>query len=87
MSGAGKTRDRVMLTAQLIESLEPKAEPYRIADMRIPALSIRVAASGEKTWDLAGRISGSSRQRRPSLGRYGDPGGSLREVSALAPSS
>ena len=82
MSGSGKTRDRVMLTARLLESLKPEAEPYRIPDMRIPALAIRVAASGEKTWDLAYRISGSSRQRRPSLGRYGDPGGSLEEARA-----
>ena len=80
MSGSGKTRERVMLTARLIESLKPEAGPYRIPDMRIPALAIRVAASGEKTWDLAYRISGSSRQRRPSLGRYGDVG--LEEARA-----
>ena len=58
MSGSGKTRDRVNTDGAVIEALKPEAEPYRVPDMRIAALALRVAASGEKTWDLAYRVRG-----------------------------
>jgi hypothetical protein len=35
-------------------------------------LAVRIAPSGLKTWDLAYRIKGSGKMRRPSLGRVDD---------------
>jgi integrase len=73
MSGSGKTKERMLLTVKAIEALKPEAEPYRVPDMRVSALAIRVAPDGSKTWDPVYRIKGGG-VRRPSLGRYGDVG-------------
>jgi integrase len=73
-----------MLTARLIESLKAELEPYRVPDMRASGLALRVSPSGLKTWDLAYRIKGSTKGKRLSLGRYGDPGAGLEEARARA---
>jgi integrase len=78
MSGSGKVRGRMVLTPKAIEAFRPEAEPYLWRD--IAALAIRVAPSGEKTWDVAYRIRGSGKFRRLSLGRYGDPGATLEKA-------
>ena len=53
MSGSGKIRDRVALTARYIASLKPDPlAPYRIKDTLTRGLCLRVAQSGEKTWDI-----------------------------------
>ena len=80
MSGSGKVRARMVLTPKAIEAFKPEAEPYLVRD--ISGFAIRVAPSGEKTGVAAYRISGSGKQRHPSLGRYGDPGASLAEMRA-----
>ena len=80
MSGSGKVRARMVLTPKAIEALKPEEEPYLVRD--ISGFAIRVAPSGEKTGVAAYRIKGSSKQRHPSLGRYGDPGASLAEMRA-----
>jgi hypothetical protein len=80
MSGSGKVRGRMVLTPKAIEAFKPEDEPYLVRD--ISAFAIRVAPSGEKTGVAAYRISGSGKQRHPSLGRYGDPGASLAEMRA-----
>jgi integrase len=81
MSGSGKIRDRVALTARTIDSLKPDSlAPYRIKDTLSRGLSLRVSQSGEKTWDVSYRIKGDSRVRHRSGGRYDDPGASLEEM-------
>ena len=82
MSGAGKTRGRMQLTAKAIEGFKPDVEPYRWSDTRASGLAIRVATSGEKTWDCAYRVKGSGKVKRLSLGRYGDL--SLEDARARA---
>ena len=85
MSGSGKIRDRVALTARYIEALKPDpSAPYSVKDTRTAGLVLRVAQSGEKTWPLSFRISGAARIQHVSLGRYGDPGASLDEARARA---
>jgi integrase len=84
MSGSGKTRKRMQLTVQAIKAFKPDVEPYRVTDTRAAGLALRVAPSGLKTWDLAYRVKGSTKVKRPSLGRYGDPGAGLEEARARA---
>ena len=84
MSGSGKIRDRLILTARYIEGLKPDVEPYCVKDTRTAGLLLRVAPSGEKTWPLSFRVKGLSKVRHLSLGRYGDPGASLEEARARA---
>ena len=74
MSGSGKMRGRVILTARYIDSLKPDPlAPYRIKDTLSRGACLRVAQSGEKTWDFSYRIKGDSRVRHISGGRYDDP--------------
>jgi integrase len=81
MSGSGKMRGRVILTARYIDSLKPDPlAPYRIKDTLSRGACLRVAQSGEKTWDFSYRIKGDSRVRHISGGRYDDPGASLEEM-------
>ena len=61
---------RVQLSARLLETLNPKKVPYRIADARCAGLAVRVATSGALTFDLAFRIAKSKRYRRLSLGAF-----------------
>ena len=83
MSGSGKIRGRVALTARAIASLKPDpAGAYRIKDTLTRGLSLRVAQSGELSWDLSHRIKGDSKVRHLSLGRYGDA--SLEEARVRA---
>lgn len=71
----GKTRKPVALSHRGIEALRPETVAYRIPDVRCPGLTLRVAASGLKTWGVAFRIRRSGTVRRASLGRF--PGVSL----------
>jgi integrase len=83
MSGSGKIRGRVVLTPRYIDSLKADpAAPYRIKDMRSDGMALRVAQSGEKSWDIAYRVKRDPKVRHLSLGRYGDPGASLEEARA-----
>ena len=82
MSGSGKIRACLMLTARYIAGLKPDVEPYCVKDLRAVGLLLRVAPSGEKTWPLSYRISGLNKVVHTSLGRYGDPGASLEEARA-----
>jgi integrase len=84
MSGSGETRERRLLTKVTIEALKPDDEPYRVPDTRAAGLALRVAVSGLKTWDLVYRVKGSTKVKRTSLGRFGDPGASLEEARARA---
>lgn len=68
--GAGGTRGRIALTHRGVEGLRPDVAPYRICDLRCPALAVRVAHSGLKTWDVAFRIRGAGTFRRLSLGPF-----------------
>jgi integrase len=61
-----------MLTHRSIEALRPAEAPYRVSDQRCKGLTVRVAPSGIKTWDLAYRIRGTGKMRRLSLGRTTD---------------
>lgn len=61
----------LMLTHRSIESLAPKPKAYRVRDLRCRGLAIRVAPTGEKTWDLAFRVKGRG-YRRMSLGNFRD---------------
>lgn len=70
MTGAGKTRGRIALTHRGVEALRPDGAAYRICDLRCPALALRVAPSGLKTWDVAFRVRGSGVFRRLSLGPF-----------------
>ena len=84
MSGSGKVRGRMLLTDKAIKAFKPEGEPYLWRDTRVSALAIRIATSGEKTWDCVYRISGSGILKRLSLGRYDDLGASLEEARARA---
>ena len=79
MSGSGKIRDRVVLTARYIDSLKADS-PYRIKDTLTRGLCLRVAQSGEKSWDISYRVKGDPKVRHLSGGRYGDPGASLEAM-------
>src|SRR5271155_1080436 len=68
--GAGKTRDKIVLTHRGVEALRRDVAAYRIPDLRCPGLAIRVAPNGLKTWDVAYRIRGAGRGRRLSLGPF-----------------
>jgi integrase len=70
--GSGLTRGAQMLTHWSIEALRPSGAPYRVPGQRCKGLAVRVAPSGMKTWDLAYRIRGTGKMRRPSLGRTTD---------------
>ena len=72
MSGSGETRERRLLTKVTIEALKPGERPYRVPDVRAAGLALRVAPSGSKTFDVAYRVTRSSRVKRVALGRYGD---------------
>jgi hypothetical protein len=72
--GAGLTRGAQLLTHRTIETLRPAEAPYRVPDQRCKGLAVRVAPSGVKTLDLAYRIRGTGKMRRPSLGRTTDIG-------------
>jgi integrase len=72
MSGAGKTRKKTALNATVIKNLKPEAEPYRVPDQLCRGLAIRVAPSGQKTWDCAFRVAKGGPQRRLSLGKFVD---------------
>ena len=74
MSGSGKARTPVTLTARAIEALQPESEPYRVPDLRCKGLAVRVAPDGGRTWDLVYRVKDSGKVRRLSLGRIGDVG-------------
>lgn len=67
---AGKTWQGVALTHRGIETLQPEASAYRVPDLRCPGLGVRVATSGQKTWDLVFRIRRAGGVRRLSLGRF-----------------
>lgn len=82
MSGSGKVRYRVNLTAKFIEALKPDAVPYLVKDTRTRGLVLRVAQSGEKSWDRSYRVKGQQKLKHASGGRYGDPGASLEEARA-----
>lgn len=84
MSGSGDTRGRIVLTAPMIEALKPEAKPYRWKDLRASGLAIRVATSGEKTWDCFYRIKGMAKTKRLSLGSYGDPAVTLKQARIRA---
>jgi integrase len=84
MSGSGKTRGRMELTDRAIKAFKPDVEPYRWSDTRAFGLAIRVATSGEKTWDCFYRVKGLPKVKRLSLGRYGDPRVSLEQARARA---
>lgn len=66
------TRPRVALTHRMLESLAPEAKAYRVPDARCAGLAVRVAPSGEISFDLAFRISKSKAFRRLSLGKFPD---------------
>jgi hypothetical protein len=85
MSGAGKTRTRVTLTARAIEALQSEGEPYRVPDLRCKGLAVRVAPDGGKTWDLVYRVKGLRKVRRLSLGRVGDVSLEQARANALPP--
>lgn len=68
--GSGVTRGRIALTHRGVEALRPETTAYRICDLRYPALAIRVAPSGLKTWDVAFRVRKSGIFRRLSLGPF-----------------
>ena len=81
MSGSGKIHDRVVLTARTIDSLKADSvAPYRIKDTLTRGLCLRVAQSGEKSWDISYRVKGDPKVKHLSGGRYGDPGASLEEM-------
>ena len=65
-----KTKGKFALTHRTVETLRPEGAAYRVSDMRCPALAIRVAPSGLKTWDVAFRVRGSGAFRRLSLGPF-----------------
>jgi integrase len=71
---AKRTRDPVKLTDRLIEKMKPEAEAYYVPHWSCPALKIRVAPDGGKTWDCYYRVRKGGPQRRPSLGRFPDIG-------------
>lgn len=71
MAGAvGGTRGRIALTHRGVEGLRADTAAYRICDLRCPALAVRVAPSGLKTWDVAFRVRKSGVFRRLSLGPF-----------------
>jgi hypothetical protein len=72
MSGARKTQEKTALNATVIKNLKQKAEPYRVPDQLCRGLAIRVAPSGQKTWDCAFRVAKGGSQRRLSLGNLED---------------
>jgi integrase len=72
MSGAGRTKAKTALNATRVKNLKPEGEPYRIADQLCRGLAIRVATSGQKTWDCAFRVAKGGPQRRLSLGNADD---------------
>ena len=80
MSGSGKVRGRMLLTDKAINAFKSEDEPYLWRDTKVSALGVRIATSGEKTWDCVYRLRGSTKVKRLSLGRYGDPGASLEEA-------
>ena len=61
----------MILTVTTIKAMKPGAAPYRVSDVGTPGLALRVAPSGEMTWDVAFRVKGAG-VRRQSLGRYSD---------------
>lgn len=69
-NGAGKTKDKIVLTNRAIEAMKAGIEPYRVPDVRSPGLAIRVAPSGLKTWDVAFRIRGLAAVKRKALGAF-----------------
>jgi integrase len=72
VSGTGRTRGQVLLTARFIESLKAEAEPYRWKEPRPSVLALRVAPNGVKSFDVAYRIKGSPAVKRTTIARYGD---------------
>lgn len=72
MVGSSTTKQSVILTARYVDTLRPMEIPYRVPDQRCAGLAVRVAPNGGRTWDLAYRISGTTRVRRISLGRTQD---------------
>jgi integrase len=62
---------RVPLTDLLIRKLKPPASrQIEIFDAKAPGLSVRIGASGAKTFFLLYRIKGERKKRRGKLGRY-----------------
>jgi len=64
---------RIPLTDLAIQKLRPpQAGQLEVFDGKAPGLSIRVGATGTKTFFLSYRIKGERRRRRGKLGRYGE---------------
>lgn len=59
---------RKSLTDKAIEALKPQAKRYEVHDVLLPGLTLRVATSGHKTFNVKFRFG--QKQRRQTLGTY-----------------
>ncbi len=60
----------VSFTVRYLDSLKPRPKRYKVFDMLVPGLAIRVTPAGHKSFTLYYRHHG--RMRRVGLGRYPD---------------
>ncbi|WP_242163384.1 integrase family protein [Lysobacter sp. M15] len=63
MATAGKQARK--LTGPIVEALKPTAQPYRLWDVTVPQLHVRVQPSGVKSWNVQW-----TRQQAKSLGKF-----------------
>ena len=62
---------KIKITKRLIDSTDPGDRDQVIFDSEISGFGLKVASSGRKTFILKYR-NASGRQRKPTIGRYGD---------------
>ena len=72
MRRASMPTTKKKLTDKLVSDLQPKAERYELQDTDEPALRVRVAPSGVKSFCVLYRVRGSRRLNRYTLGAAGD---------------
>jgi len=78
---------KAKLTAQFLEGLKAKPQPYYVSDVQAVGLRVRVAAAGTLTWNVTYRIKGQTKPRSISLGvcdPVGKEGRSLAEARTRA---
>ncbi len=66
-----RTVSNIKLTKRLIDSVSPTDTDQLMFDSEITGFALKVAPSGRKTFILKYRTA-SGRQRKPTIGRYGD---------------
>ncbi|MGD9883137.1 MAG: tyrosine-type recombinase/integrase [Reyranella sp.] len=62
---------RLKLTKTVVDSAQPKKEPYELRDAAIPGFLLKVTPTGRKVFMVA-YVANNGQRRKPAIGRFGE---------------